>query len=196
MKYIFVFLFCMGASLSSLYSQGQTRGSNSGALPQSGLKKLPDNFDSSIDLPVPFIRGDTVLINADKMYPVNEIRFQLYRDMHRVIRDSVNINQVRRLIENYQFALELQKKGLDSLEIYSQRLEKVTKELNEFSIENLADVIIIQNGLRDSLSTVQDSLEGVQKNLVVANKKIRQTKHLSIASVGAALLAALVVIFD
>ena len=145
-------------------------------------------FDESYSLLEPFSNGDTIVVNAEKLYPINEKRFTFYQEMHEFIQKDADPDIVIRLVDNFRAALDLNKTSYDSLLLYSTKIDSLVDSLNQFSVLNLDEVRNNQLQASESLKSMNDQLEGVQESLQQTQDYIKKGKLWSkLAIIGAAI---------
>lgn len=151
-------------------------------------------FDESYSLLEPFSNGDTIVVNAEKLYPINEKRFTFYQEMHEFIDKNGDPEIVIQLIDNYKEALKLNEDRYDSLLRYSTKIDSLVDSLNEFSVSNLDQVRDNQLEVSENLKEVNDQLDGMKESLNLTEDYIKKSKRRSIWAVGIGVIVGVVAV--
>ena len=141
MRYILLFLFVLVCYTASAQLKGKTT-------------FIPEKYALNKEKALEFQKGDTLIIQCDRVFLINKKRFELYRDLHaNILKPRI---ACQALVERLQQDLEESKKAYDALLINCEKRSKLSDELIQNTISDLSST---HKGLEESQESLKKSID-------------------------------------
>jgi hypothetical protein len=130
------------------------------------LQTIDESYSNSVASPIQFNTGDTILVNCDSIFVINNLRYQFYKSMHLSLRNDAD-TACMSLLNTYHKRLTENEEAYELLLINTKYYEALTEDMIKDTKTELVRT-------KDRLQFAQESLGKASEDLKIAQSIIKK----------------------
>jgi len=130
---------------------------------------IGEEYSRSKKAPLMVVEGTVILNKADKLYLVNDIRYNYYEELRELVKDNVD-KDVEDIVLKYE-------KILKENDVLFESLEAKCKEQSQLYEKTIGDLKVSLDDADKILSLSQKSLENANNSIELGLKQIKYSQR-------------------